>query len=146
MSYRAMDEEGSPGMYESYSPVEGGLGRKRTFSVSEGRGSNAFIQPQTPARSRLPSIGWPGNPSQITSHGYAPASQHDSFPSLTSPTHEQAASGSGEVKQPFWTALATSTAQQLKPGAIDGGDGQVGWDESTKESSVTLQARTTLAY
>ena len=129
-----MDEEGSPGVYESYSPIEGGPSRKRTFSVSEGRGSNAFLQSQTPARSRLPSLGWPTNSAQMPSQGYASASQRESSSFITSPTFDQATTSIGEMKKPFWTTLTTSPLQKMREDLPTSDTAPVSWDENTKES------------
>ncbi|KAK2761742.1 Glucose-responsive transcription factor [Arachnomyces sp. PD_36] len=94
IQYQPMNE-GSPQAYQEFSPpIDGNMiGRKRTFSMSEGM-SNAFMPQSGSQRASQPAVGaWPG---------------HSTEDAYNSPSF---ANGSAKVAQPFWSQDAEAQGQ-----------------------------------
>lgn len=119
MQYQGVNEDGSPGGYEHYSPDDGGpLSRKRTFSMAEGTpiGYPGQFQP----RDRMLSMsGW----SNQGQGGPAGPSQRASF-SMNEPTSQ---GGPGlQAQRPSFSApdlpSQAGPAYQSQRASFSGGD------------------------
>jgi hypothetical protein len=94
--YQPMNDDTSPRGFQEFSPPMDGnmLGRKRTFSMSEGA-SNAFATPGFPQRGQQPSDSAWQTPSKFP-HGEQAAGADNAY---TSPSMN----GTAKVAQPFWS-------------------------------------------
>ena len=94
--YQPMNEDTSPRGFQEFSPPMDGnmLGRKRTFSMSEGA-SNAFATPGFPQRAQQPSDAAWQTPTKYP-HGEPVSGAENAYTSSSM-------NGSAKVAQPFWS-------------------------------------------
>lgn len=142
MQYQSMGEDTSPRAYQDFSPPMDGniVGRKRTFSMSEGM-PNAFMSQGVSQRASQPAAGsWPGQtPTKYSNQSGEPVSGTEN--AYTSPL---LTNGSAKLAQPFWSQDSEAHGQMGEPAdsnmtGIE--NALVDIDEKALDMYVHLQSR-----